>query len=99
MSGKQIPASLYMAIFAVAGLFHGGAYGEAIIGAENTPLVAYLIGFALIQYGIALGAGFVAEKLWHATEAAATKPRIAGAVAAGVGVAFFVENIEGMIFG
>ncbi len=99
MSGKKFPAGLYMAIFAIAGLFHGGAYGEAIIGAENTPLVAYLLGFAIIQYSIAIGAGFVAEKFWHATEAAATKPRIAGAVAAGIGVAFFVENVEGMIFG
>lgn len=99
MSGRKIPSGVYMAIFAIAGLFHGGAYGEAIVGAESTPLVAYLIGFAAIQYSIAIGAGFVAEKFWHATEAAATKPRIAGAVAAGVGIAFFVENVEGMIFG
>jgi urease accessory protein len=99
VSGKKIPAGVYMAIFAFAGLFHGGAYGEAIVGAENTPLVAYLIGFAAIQYSIALGAGIVAEKLWHATEAAATKPRIAGAVAAGIGVAFFIENVEGIVFG
>ena len=28
VSGRKIPASLYVAIFAVAGLFHGGAYGE-----------------------------------------------------------------------
>ncbi|MDF2365624.1 HupE/UreJ family protein [Sneathiella sp.] len=99
VSGKKIPAGLYVAIFAIAGLFHGGAYGEAIVGAENTPLVAYLIGFAVIQYSVAIGTGFIAEKFWHATEAAATKPRIAGAVAAGVGFAFFVENVEGMIFG
>jgi len=99
MSGKQIPASVYVAIFAVAGVFHGGAYGEAIIGAETTPLVAYLIGFAMIQYSIAIGAGFAVQKIWKATEAAAAAPRIAAALAAGVGVAFFVENIEGMIFG
>ncbi|MDJ0707899.1 MAG: HupE/UreJ family protein [Leptolyngbyaceae cyanobacterium MO_188.B28] len=39
---------------AIAGLFHGYAYGEAIIGAEPTPLAAYLIGFSLIQLAIAL---------------------------------------------
>ncbi|MBO0332325.1 HupE/UreJ family protein [Sneathiella sp. CAU 1612] len=99
MSGRKIPSGVYLAIFAIAGLFHGGAYGEAIVGAENSPLVAYLVGFAAIQYSIAIGAGFVVEKFWHATEAAAAKPRIAGAVAAGIGVAFFVENVEGMIFG
>ena len=44
------------AIAAVAGLFHGYAYGEAIVGAEMSPLFAYLVGFALIQIVIALGA-------------------------------------------
>ncbi len=34
---------------AIAGIFHGYAYGESIFGAENTPLVAYLIGFTAIQ--------------------------------------------------
>ena len=38
---------------AIAGLFHGYAYGESIVGAEMTPLIAYLVGFSLIQYGIA----------------------------------------------
>ncbi len=98
MSGRKIPTAVYLVIFAIAGIFHGGAYGEAIIGAETTPLVSYLAGFAIIQYLVAIGTGLVAEKMWHASEAAATKPRIAGAVAAGVGVAFFVENVEGMLF-
>lgn len=40
----------------IAGIFHGYAYGEAIIGAEMTPLVAYLAGFALIQLLISLSA-------------------------------------------
>lgn len=31
------------------GLFHGYVYAEAIIGAETSPLVAYLMGFAIIQ--------------------------------------------------
>ncbi len=35
--------------FAVAGLFHGYGYGAAIIGSETGPVVAYLIGFSLIQ--------------------------------------------------
>ena len=97
MSGQKIPSAVYLAIFAIAGIFHGGAYGEAIIGAEATPLVSYLAGFAIIQYLIAIGAGLVVERMWRASDATATKPRIAGAVAAGIGVAFFVENVEGML--
>ena len=34
---------------AIAGLFHGYAYAESIIGAEMSPLVAYLLGFTTIQ--------------------------------------------------
>jgi urease accessory protein len=31
------------------GLLHGYAYGESIVGAEATPLVAYLIGLGVVQ--------------------------------------------------
>lgn len=38
---------------AIAGVFHGYAYGESIVGAQSGPLAAYLVGFALIQFIIA----------------------------------------------
>ncbi|BBK40372.1 hypothetical protein STVA_03920 [Allostella vacuolata] len=47
----------------LAGLFHGYAYGESIVGAEATPLVAYLVGFALIQAAIGLGAARLVDWL------------------------------------
>jgi len=50
------PALIVAALFGVIGVFHGYAYGEAIVGAEQTPLLSYLIGFALIQYVIIAGA-------------------------------------------
>ena len=37
---------------AAAGLFHGYAYGESIVGAEQTPLLAYLVGFSCIQFAL-----------------------------------------------
>ncbi|NES01915.1 MAG: HupE/UreJ family protein [Okeania sp. SIO2F4] len=52
---KQKLNTLLLIIFAgLAGIFHGYAYGEAIIGAEMTSLLAYLIGFTAIQLFIAL---------------------------------------------
>jgi urease accessory protein len=51
-----------VALTAVTGLFHGFAYGEAVIGAEPTPLVAYLIGFTLVQGAIALIAYHLAQR-------------------------------------
>jgi urease accessory protein len=43
-----------IALVALAGVFHGYAYGESIVGAQMTPLLAYLAGFATIQLAIAL---------------------------------------------
>lgn len=54
MLGKRIDLGFLVALFAFAGLFHGYAYGEAIVGAQPTPLLAYLGGFTLIQYCIAV---------------------------------------------
>jgi urease accessory protein len=48
-----VPAAL---VFAAAGLFHGYALGESIIGAETAPLSAYLVGLFIIQTAISLGA-------------------------------------------
>src|SRR6266508_329306 len=39
----------WWALFMVAGLFHGYAFGESIVGAEKSPLQAYLVGLMLIQ--------------------------------------------------
>ena len=47
----------------IAGIFHGYAYGEAIIGAEMNPLVAYLAGFALIQLLISLSALAISHRI------------------------------------
>ncbi len=39
-------------LFGAAGIFHGYAYGESIIGAEASPMLSYLFGFSVIQYAI-----------------------------------------------
>ena len=98
MRGKiagLMPATL---LAAVAGLFHGWAYGAAVVGAEATPLLAYLAGFGVTQLLIALGVGIVARQLWKVARADALQPRLAGALVAGVGLAYLIENVEGMIF-
>ena len=47
-------------LFLLAGTIHGHALGEAIVGAEQTPLVAYLAGLTIIQSAVGLAA-------WRAT--------------------------------
>ena len=52
---RSVPALLMGVLFGVIGVFHGYAYGESIVGAEQTPLVSYLLGFAMIQYLVIAG--------------------------------------------
>jgi len=98
MRGKIMDLRVAAILAAAAGLFHGWAYGAAVIGAETTPVIAYLVGFGMIQMLIAGGVALATARFWKIIDAAALQPRLAGAVVAGVGLAFLVENVEGMIF-
>jgi urease accessory protein len=98
MRGKIIDLRVAAILAAAAGLFHGWAYGAAVIGAETTPVIAYLVGFGMIQMLIAGGVALATARVWKIIDVAALQPRLAGAVVAGVGLAFLVENVEGMIF-
>jgi len=57
------PTGAFAVAITIAGAVHGYAYGESIVGAERTPLVAYIVGFSLIQYGIAVGSCLVLSSL------------------------------------
>lgn len=76
---KDLSGLLLSVMSALFGVFHGYAYGESIVGAESTPLLAYLIGFAIIQYVVMLGIVFgVAKFTQHSTTALQNKLRRAG---------------------
>ena len=83
---KRVSAPALLAGFALAGLFHGHAFAEAVIGAEATPIIAYLTGLAVIQGGLMLGAMALAQQ---ATRARWLRPAM-GAVASFVGLGFLV---------
>jgi urease accessory protein len=80
---------LSIALGAIAGIFHGYAYGEAIVGAETTALNAYLIGFISIQLIISAIAFYIGQFI---TQKAADEPslilRFAGCTIFGIGLAF-----------
>lgn len=86
---KNQPNTLIVTgLAALAGLFHGYAYGEAVVGAGMDAVVAYLIGFAAIQGAIAIGVHQLATRLVGSSEAGALNLRFAGFTLAGVGAAF-----------
>lgn len=82
------------AIFAASGVVHGYAYGESIIGAEAAPLVAYLIGFAAIQYVLIVGGVLGLEKLAeHSEKARLVAARVSGIAALATGGLFLALSL------
>ena len=86
---RRVSAGALLAGFALAGLFHGHAFAEAVIGAEATPILAYLAGLAVIQGGLMLGAMALAQQ---AASAGWLRPAM-GAVASFAGFAFLVTAL------
>ncbi len=95
LSGRSYGMLAIGSLFAVAGLFHGYAYGEAVVGSESSAVVAYLIGFAAIQYVVAVSAGFIAVRLLGSGLAARENfgLRVSGGVVAGAGAMILGEQL------
>lgn len=89
-SSRTLPVAAWAGLFAIAGLFHGYAYGESIFGAEATPVAAYLLGLAVIQSVIAVGTALL---LRHRVWIAGTLPRLLGGVVALVGLAALAGQV------
>lgn len=78
---QSMSTALATLLFAIAGLVHGYALGESIVGAEPAPLLAYLMGLLVIQTAIAVA-------VYGAVRSLARSPlRATGLTAAGVLVA------------
>lgn len=73
--------ALAAVLFAVAGVVHGHALGESIVGAEPAPIAAYLAGLFVVQTAIGLGACLAARRL------AASRLRTLALSAAGIVIA------------
>ena len=95
LTGRNYSLAAIGALFAVAGLFHGYAYGEAVVGSESGAIIAYLIGFAAIQYAVAVAAGHVAVKLLGHGRSARENfgLRISGGIVAGAGAIILGDQL------
>jgi urease accessory protein len=84
LRGRHAPATAWAVLAALAGLVHGHAYGEAVAGAEATPILAYLLGLAVLQGAMVLSLAMAAAKGKEAAQR--LLPRYAGAAVLAVGV-------------
>lgn len=99
ITGKQQNQSpnyqaMLVGLAALAGIFHGHAYGEGIFGAETTPLMAYLLGFTIIQIAISLGVYALATQVMK-TASIKTMTRFAGLAITAIGMVFLTSAITG----
>ncbi len=99
LSGKQITMKLSAILVALLGVFHGYAYGSGIIGAEASPLIAYLIAFSALQFCVILGTAHAMNKFYNIQIPTNISARLGGAVIAGIGFTFLIEGIEAAVFG
>jgi urease accessory protein len=89
---RPLSAGIVLALFVAAGLVHGYALAESIVGAEPTPLYAYFVGLVIVQSVVALGAMLI----MHATTNAPgkmTAVRLIGAAIAGIGITIVIQQI------
>ncbi|MBD1857550.1 MULTISPECIES: HupE/UreJ family protein [Leptolyngbya] len=77
---------------AIAGVCHGYAYGEAIFGAQMTPMLAYLLGFTCIQLGVVLVVFKLGKRLLEQSQVSASL-RSTGFVICGIGITFLFSQI------
>lgn len=89
---EKINIAIIVVLAGVAGLFHGYAYGEAIIGAAAVPLAAYLLGFTLTQLLITFSAYKAATTIQKSSIALPNFLRFAGFIAIGSGMTFLASS-------
>jgi urease accessory protein len=86
---QSMGAGVAALLFAIAGLVHGYALGESIVGAEPSPLMAYLLGLLVIQTAIGISVYAAVRSLarWPARTAGLTAVGVLVALAGGIATA------------
>jgi urease accessory protein len=92
LRSRALPDGAALALFAAVGLLHGYALGESIYGAEPTPLYAYLLGLAVVQSAVALGAAAGARLMAQRSPQFAAL-RLVGAGIVGIGLAVLIQQV------
>lgn len=91
--GLTSARGVWLAIAVIAGLFHGYAFGESVVGAERTVIGAYLIGLAVIQAAIAVLAMIVSRRFLVAADKSSVGLRAAGGAVAVLGLFLLVVGL------
>ena len=76
---------------------HGYALGESIVGAESTPLAAYLAGLVAIQLALTTGITYAARRLPAGSfPAPSLRLRLAGLAVIATGAAALASSLPNL---
>jgi urease accessory protein len=89
--GRPLPTIVWAGFFTIAGLFHGYAFGESIVGAESSPLAAYLSGLVVIQSTLMTLVALFSR--WIGARVSEFAPRLVGAGITGVGLTVLIGQL------
>lgn len=85
---------IWLPFIGVAGLLHGYAFGEEILGADGLVIGAYLIGVVIVCSAIALAVMQIASKVLALSDAGSRPLRVAGAVVGILGIVLLAQLIR-----
>ncbi len=85
----------WLVLIAVAGLFHGYAFAEAVLGGERVVIGAYLVGIAIIASTIATGIMLFTRHFIEPMPVAAIRYRTAGIMLGCVGAVMLAGSLVG----
>ncbi len=95
--GRGYPLLVCIGLGALAGVFHGMAYGEAVIGAQTGPIASYLLGLGSVQMLLVFGTATVTTRILRLASPIALFPRVAGIAVTGAGLVLLVDPMRALI--
>ncbi len=93
VSGVNLGGVSWAALMVVAGVLHGYAFGEAVVGAHTSVIGAYLVGLGLVQLGIAAMAMRAMTAVARSQALLPQRVRAAGYAASAVGCVLLLSAI------
>jgi urease accessory protein len=94
-AGRRAGAGVWLALVVLAGLIHGYALGESIVGADRPTLGAYLLGLAVVAAVVASAIMLFARGLVARSDQHEMRMRTAGVVLGCAGVILLAVGIVG----
>lgn len=93
--GRRAGAGPWLALAIFAGLIHGYAFGESIVGADRNVVGAYLIGLACVSGAVAAGIMLFTRAFVAPRKAFEAHLRTAGVVLGSAGVVMLAAGLTG----